>query len=76
VTWMVPRLLAETEPTRKESYSDTDTTGSRDVRDAAQVPPSVFAVHAGKPEILHDDHQHNRARRHSVVSHQEKLSGV
>jgi hypothetical protein len=25
---------------------------------------------------LHDDHQHNRARRHSVVSHQEKLSGI
>jgi len=44
--------------------------------DAAHVPPSVFAAHHGEPEILHDDHSHDRIRRHSVLSHQEQLSGV
>jgi hypothetical protein len=48
----------------------------KDVRDAAQVPPSVFAAHQGEPQILHDDHEHDRARRHSVVTHQEKHSGI
>jgi len=44
--------------------------------DAAKVLPSTFAAHHGEPEILHDDKTHNRAQRHSVVSHQEQLSGV
>ncbi|KAF4632034.1 hypothetical protein G7Y89_g6092 [Cudoniella acicularis] len=54
----------------------TDTTTNRDVHDASKVPPSVFAAHHGEPEILHGDHGNDRARRHSVVSHQEKLSGI
>lgn len=37
----------------------------RDPRDAAQVPPSVFAKSAGEPIVMHDDASHNRAGRHS-----------
>jgi hypothetical protein len=39
-------------------------TGKRDPRDAAHVPPSVLAQQLGEPQIMHDDHTHNRAGRH------------
>lgn len=50
--------------------------GNNSNLDAAHVPPSVFAARQGEPEILHDDPNHDRARRHSVLSHQEQFSGV
>ncbi|TVY14558.1 hypothetical protein LARI1_G008403 [Lachnellula arida] len=53
-----------------KTHAGTATT-HRDVHDASQVPPSVFAAHQGEADISDD-----RTRRHSVVSHQEKLSGV
>lgn len=58
----------------RKQFLDRNTT--KDVRDASQVPPSVFAAHQGEPEILHNDHTHDRAGRHSVVSHQEQHSGI
>lgn len=67
------RRLVATGPMRK-LLSCRDTTGGR--LDAAQVPPSVFAAHHGEPEILHDDKTHDRAKRHSIVSPQDQLSGV
>jgi hypothetical protein len=43
---------------------------TKDVHDAAQVPPSVFAAHQGEPEVLHDG-----ARGSSAVTDQEKYLG-
>ena len=45
-------------------YRSTSGAGSKDPRDAAHVPPSVLAQQLGTPQIMHDDHQHNRAGRH------------
>ncbi|TVY50328.1 hypothetical protein LCER1_G007708 [Lachnellula cervina] len=70
-TEMVPRPLAATRPTRECLFHRGTATTHRDVHDASQVPPSVFAAHQGEA-VISDD----RTRRHSVVSHQEKLSGV
>ncbi|KAH7149462.1 hypothetical protein B0J13DRAFT_306452 [Dactylonectria estremocensis] len=47
----------------------------KDPTDAAQVPPSVLQQHIGAPTIAHDDHSHDRARRHSV-SHQDDHRGL
>jgi len=67
--------MVVTEPTRKQ-LPDRGLIGHKDVHDAAQIPPSVFAAHHGEPEILHNDLTHDRARRHSIVSHQEQHSGI
>jgi len=72
-TLTVQRRLEATGPMRKPT-SARGTTGHQ--LDAAKVPPSVFAAHHGAPEILHDDHTHDRERRHSVVTEQDRLSGV
>jgi len=68
---MAPRRLEETRHMRKRKFYS-----GHGVPDAASMPPSVFAAHVGEPEITHDDHQHDRARRHSVVTHQEKFAGI
>jgi len=69
---MAPKPMEETKHMRKHM----SLSGNLDVHDAARVPPSVFAAHHGEPEILHDDATHDRARRHSVTTHQERLSGI
>ncbi|KAK6842528.1 Collagen alpha-5(VI) chain [Apiospora arundinis] len=51
-------------------------TGHKDPHDAAQVPPSVMQKHVGGPVMEHDDHSHDRERRHSTQTHQEKHSGI
>jgi len=53
-----------------------NTDAHKDVHDAAQVPPSVFADYQGEPEILHNDASYDRARRHGGVSEQDKDSGI
>ena len=47
----------------------------KDPTDAAQVPPSVLQKHVGGVHVAHDDHSHDRERRHSV-SHQEQHRGL
>jgi hypothetical protein len=47
----------------------------KDPTDAAQVPPSVLQKHIGPPIVEHDDHSHDRAKRHSI-SHQEEHRGL
>jgi len=70
---MAPRPTEETVPTRRRlSMRNT----RKDVHEAAQVPPSDFAAQQGEPQIKHDDTTHDRAHRHSVVPHQEQLSGI
>ncbi|KAK4230273.1 hypothetical protein QBC38DRAFT_534493 [Podospora fimiseda] len=49
---------------------------NRDPTDAAQVPPSVLRRTLGDPILEHDDHDHQRDRRNSVLSHQERFSGI
>jgi hypothetical protein len=73
-----PRVDADLDGSRTIGGNKTHAgaTAHRDVHDASQVPPSVFAAHHGSPEVLHNDHGHDRERRHSVVSHQEKFSGI
>lgn len=50
--------------------------GTTAVPDAAKLTPSQFASQIGDPEVLHDDSNYDRLRRHSVVSQQERLSGI
>ncbi|KAF4940426.1 Collagen alpha-5(VI) chain [Colletotrichum fructicola] len=60
-----------------KTYAQSNTTGAaKDPTDAAQVPPSVLAKHIGEPQIAHDDHGHNRARRNSKVSAQDLHRGL
>lgn len=58
-----------------KTYQSTGT-GHKDPHDAAQVPPSVMQKHVGAPVLEHDDHVHDRERRHSTQTHQEKHSGI
>ncbi|PGH09865.1 hypothetical protein AJ79_05591 [Helicocarpus griseus UAMH5409] len=46
--------------------SQSNEFANKDPTDAAQVPPSVMSKHIGHPEVAHDDHTHDRARRHST----------
>jgi len=50
--------------------------GTRDVRDAAQVPPSVFVRHQGEPQIMHSDPARDQAGHHSFTMYQEQPSGI
>ncbi|KAI8160635.1 hypothetical protein K4K49_004630 [Colletotrichum sp. SAR 10_70] len=60
-----------------KTYAQSNTTGAaKDPTDAAQVPPSVLAKHIGEPQIAHDDHGHDRARRNSKVSAQDLHRGL
>ncbi|KAH6985911.1 hypothetical protein BKA56DRAFT_670136 [Ilyonectria sp. MPI-CAGE-AT-0026] len=59
----------------RSNNTSTHAHAHRDPTDAAQVPPSVMQQHIGKPTVAHDDHSHDRARRHSV-SHQEDHRGL
>ncbi|RFU29810.1 hypothetical protein B7463_g6525, partial [Scytalidium lignicola] len=66
---------------RVDSDRDNSTTlgGNRTYAatpDAAKLTPSQFALHAGEPEVLHHDKDHDRIRRHSLASHQERHSGI
>lgn len=61
---------------RKHFILGDASTGGPQLLDAAKVPPSVIAAHQGEPQILHGDYTHDRAGRNTVLSDQEKLSGV
>ena len=41
--------------------------------DAATALPSQFAQRHGDPEIMHDDHTHNRAGRHGSKVNEDLL---
>ncbi|KAK4163640.1 hypothetical protein QBC43DRAFT_212510 [Cladorrhinum sp. PSN259] len=59
-----------------QSNTHSSSLGHRDPTDAAQVPPSVLKRAIGDPIVEHDDHHHQRERRNSVKSHQERFSGI
>ncbi|KAG7142988.1 hypothetical protein HYQ45_000748 [Verticillium longisporum] len=61
----------------KTYASDNKTSyAQRDPTDAAQVPPSVLQQTIGAPQIAHDDHGHDRARRNSKATAQEVHRGL
>ncbi|GAB0137879.1 hypothetical protein EsDP_00006132 [Epichloe bromicola] len=70
---MDPRVDSNLDGSKTVGGNKT-TLEDRDPTDATQVPPSVMQKHIGKPSIEHDDHAHDRERRHSV-SHQEQHRG-
>ncbi|KAF3353574.1 hypothetical protein VdG1_08241 [Verticillium dahliae VDG1] len=61
-----------------KTYASDNTTSyaQRDPTDAAQVPPSVLQQTIGAPQIAHDDHGHDRARRNSRATAQEVHRGL
>ncbi|CRK27873.1 hypothetical protein BN1708_014975 [Verticillium longisporum] len=61
-----------------KTYASDNTTSyaQRDPTDAAQVPPSVLQQTIGAPQIAHDDHGHDRARRNSKATAQEVHRGL
>ncbi|TAQ89208.1 hypothetical protein B7494_g2504 [Chlorociboria aeruginascens] len=73
-----PRVDSDRDGSNTYGGNVTNVGHNRDVHDAAQVPPSVFAAHHGEPQIMHDDVGYDRARRHGSVAHQDQhqLSGI
>jgi hypothetical protein len=69
VTVTTARLLEETGLMRKQHFYSA-------IPDASKMTPSQFASHAGDPQVLHDDKNHDRIRRNSIATHQETLSGI
>ncbi|PHH77898.1 hypothetical protein CDD82_3304 [Ophiocordyceps australis] len=75
-----PRVDSNLDGSRTVGGNKTDdsrdaTRKHKDPTDAAQVPPSVLQKHVGDVELQHDDHTHQRAKRHSI-SHQEQHRGL
>jgi hypothetical protein len=88
---MVAKLLAATRHTGRKLYGVLDLANTidrmliclyrhsnlhKDPTDAAQVPPSTMRQHVGDPILAHDDHSHQRERRHSLKTAQETHHGM